>query len=337
MCLIIFSQTGKLPPRDYFSQAATNNPDGIGVMSADGVAKFLGKRKARRAWRYVQQLSADGIPYGVHFRWATHGRINRSNCHPFEIPGTDSHMMHNGILWTSAFSTDEASDTRLFADEIAPKYVQERFATDFLSLIGREASGNRLLFMHGSGKEWDVVNRHLWTDIGGILYSNLYSFDVPGLATPGNSYPVATGRGLAGYGYSKPSFPSGPGLSAADAEEMEYAIASGRMSYDEADDAEESEAWDAWEEAYSQALRDGYGEHEAEALADEAGGLVLWRKDAARAAAPASPYARARAAGFDWQDSATWHLYAPDPDRVLNRHGDGEAEYGRPDPQDMFV
>jgi len=123
MCLIIFSKTGKLPAEADFREAAKDNPDGIGVMSADGAQKFLGRKHVRRAWRYVRQLSAEGLPFGIHFRWATHGEVTRANAHPFEVPTNGALVMHNGILWTSAYATTRESDTAIFCTDVLPKIL----------------------------------------------------------------------------------------------------------------------------------------------------------------------------------------------------------------------
>lgn len=325
MCLIIFSDSGKLPPRDWFAEAAVANPDGIGVMSADGVAKFLGKRKTRRAWRYVSQLSADGLPFAVHFRWATHGRVSRSNCHPFEIPGTGAHLMHNGVLWTHRLANDEVSDTRLFAEDVMPGYISmaQRGAHDYLTALNSEAVGNRLLVMHPDARRWDIVNRHLWTMRDGILYSNTYSItaldDWGGFATKPKAslVPYLSGK------YTKAAHPSGPSMG----EDDDYR--------DYADEIEE----ELWQADYEDALDAGFTEDDACRYAN----LESERRElAANRRGFTSAYHEAKANGFDWHKPETWGQY-PTPDaayegRVLNRHGDGETEdYTAPDARDMFI
>jgi len=332
MCLIIYSEKAKLPPRDWFAEAAVTNPDGIGVMSADGIAKFLGKRKTRRAWRYVSQLAADGLPFAVHFRWATHGRVSRANCHPFEIPGTGAHLMHNGVLWTCRLANDEMSDTRIFAEDVMPGYISmtQRGAHDYLTALNAEAAGNRLLVMHPDGKRFDVVNRQLWTMRDGILYSNTYSInaldDWGGYATRASKAKDTLGswiKGAVTRGYSKPAMPSGPSMGADD---------------DYSGFADDIEA-ELWQEDYESAVEAGFDHHDAVRYAE----LEADRREmSTRSGCRVDAYTQAKRDGFDWHDSSTWGKY-PIPgteysERVLNRHGDGETEdYTRPDARDMFI
>lgn len=327
MCLIIYSPNAELPTRADFFNASENNPDGIGVMSRDGIAKFLGKRKTRRAWRYVQQVAAEGIPFGVHFRWATHGRVSRTNCHPFEVPGHDAHLMHNGILWTSAFATEEESDTAVFAAEVAPKLLPlaRENPKDYLALLGKEASGNRLLIMRDGGAAFDVVNPWLWHKVGTMLFSNTYSVDRMAKSSdymldwpPAATAPYTKSR--AGW-LAAPlarGWPSGPASSFEDDRED---TSPGSW--------EEDIIADSWERDYEDALACGYTEDDAETYAT---------KEAGKRVAELRGRQSARS-GFDWHDRATWDKY-PIPgtyaDRVLNRHGDGE-ELDRPSAADMFI
>lgn len=306
MCLIIYSQNAKLPPRHWFAEAAESNPDGIGIMSADGIAKFLGKRKTRRAWRYASQLAAERIPFAVHFRWATHGRVSRSNCHPFEIPGTGAHLMHNGVLWTSVSATEEVSDTRIFAEDIMPAYMSmaQQGAQDYLTALNREATGNRLLIMHPDGQRFDVINRHLWIESGGILYSNTYSIAALDF---GSRWKGA----LASYGSKKAPAPSGPGSYLDDAD-------------DYGDFRETCEA-ELWENDYEEAVDNGFSSAEAMQFAD----LEADRREMATRSGRRVDSAPARS-GFDWHDRSTWDKYPIPgtvhyPDAPLNRHGEAES------------
>lgn len=178
MCLIIYSKHGEEIPRDHFWQGSLDNNDGIGIMSIDGVEKFLGRKKTKRAYAYARSLSNAGIPYAVHFRWATHGKIGQFNTHPFEIPGTPYYMMHNGVLWTSSLATDDLSDTAIFARDVMPLYVDWRDSSDpdgWLMTLEKEAAYNRLVLLNTESGEFDIVNESLGDWLNGCWYSNLYS------------------------------------------------------------------------------------------------------------------------------------------------------------------
>jgi hypothetical protein len=226
MCLIIHSPHGKAIPDDHFNAGARDNDDGIGIMSTDGIAKFVGKRRTKKARRYARRLAEAGIPFAVHFRWATHGRVGRANTHPFEIPGTDVYMMHNGVLWTAKDATDDESDTAIFARAVMPEYLQlSDTDPQWKAQLELESSYSKLLLMNAVTGEWDIVNEYLGDWLGGLWYSNLYSVpwkDLPyklqkahskkyfSSALTGNTNLTAT------TSYALPSLPSGPTLRTGD-------------------------------------------------------------------------------------------------------------------------
>lgn len=307
MCLIIYSPTCQVPVRKVFSEAAQNNPDGIGVMSADGVRKFVGKRKARRAYGYIQALARDAIPYAVHFRWATHGRVSRENTHPFEIPGTGRWLMHNGVLWTATLASEAVSDTRIFADQIAPDLLQ-RNPKGWQREMADEAAGNRLLVMSEDGSQFDIINKALWTKAGGLWYSNQYSCDIPGVRTPGVTW-IDSSRGYlpARYDSRGVAGPSGPTLNWTPTGYRADEDTESGWQYSDSDDdealVERAGLWDDWDSEYKARLAEGYDYDEAEELANIA--VARLAREAASPRASVPPVK----SGFDWHDSATWTRY----------------------------
>jgi hypothetical protein len=177
MCLIIYAKAGQEIPRSHFWMGAKDNADGIGIMSTDGVEKFLGRKQTRRAWRYAQELVTAGLSYAVHFRWATHGEVGRANTHPFEIPGSDLYMMHNGILWTAGMATDAESDTAIFARSIMPSYAQamREGCDSWKWQLASEVDYSRLVLMDIGTGVVEIVNESLGDWLNGIWYSNLSS------------------------------------------------------------------------------------------------------------------------------------------------------------------
>lgn len=177
MCLIAYSPNGQLLTKRVFDYARGLNSDGIGIMSNLGVAKFVGRRSGKRAWRYLRRL--EGTEYGIHFRWATHGDVTRELAHPFESMHSDTYVMHNGIISrTAKEATSTDSDTSIFVKRYM-SYVPEPGARKYKSyfdkiqrLIGY---GNKLLVFHVESAAFTIANEDEggWTD--GIWYSNDYS------------------------------------------------------------------------------------------------------------------------------------------------------------------
>jgi hypothetical protein len=164
-------------PREVHDKARRENPDGIGVMSESGVARFLGRRSGKRAWRHIRGLAERGEPYGVHYRWATHGAVMLRNTHPFQQGAV--HVMHNGIIdLTAEDATAEDSDTVIFVRDYMPGSPDpvkgpecKPFYERIEALIGR---GSKLLVMGESGV-FKIVNEFAGVWDRGLWYSNEYS------------------------------------------------------------------------------------------------------------------------------------------------------------------
>jgi hypothetical protein len=188
MCLIMFSPNGKMPTRALFKQANEDNPDGIGIMSARGVERFNGKRKMRRAWNAAFALSLAGVPFAVHFRYATHGQPSPRLTHPFET-ADGVLVMHNGIInataarsatWNKTHERDaEHSDTSMFVADYmhtCPRADEPMFNA-WANLIEYAIGyGSKLCTFDPRTGQFSLFNESAgyWED-DGLWYSNLHS------------------------------------------------------------------------------------------------------------------------------------------------------------------
>jgi hypothetical protein len=183
MCLIAYVPTGKEIPESYFRAAAHDNDDGIGVMSANGVEKFLGKKMVKRAWRHVRRLQDAQHAFAVHFRFATHGRVALVNTHPFKTPCGSAYVMHNGIL--SAYApvdrNGDISDTRLLVETMSD--VNVGGDTEYWDALEKHIGfGNKLCVMSHDG-QFRIVNEYAGDWIDGVWYSQTYSLPSRGWET----------------------------------------------------------------------------------------------------------------------------------------------------------
>lgn len=225
MCLIIYSPTGNLVPQAHFMTGAKDNDDGIGVMSTEGVEKFIGRKRTRRAWRYVRSLADKGLPHAVHFRFATHGRVGNANTHPINIPDSTVYMMHNGVLWTAVTATEEASDTAIFARSVMPIYLDMmQTGQEWKRPLEMEAASNRILLMDIETGSVDLINEHLGDWVAGFWYSNLYSMPWADLPPAYRKTRRASYANAATFYKPTPraALPSGPTLTATTAGDEEY-------------------------------------------------------------------------------------------------------------------
>lgn len=122
MCIIIHKPKGIiLPPIEVLNRAARFNPDGFGLMTADGfVYKTL---DANEFIEKANEICKKEIDAALHFRFATHGSVKKSNCHPFSANGIS--MMHNGVLPFA--SENDKTDSEIFLQKNA-KELAETFA-----------------------------------------------------------------------------------------------------------------------------------------------------------------------------------------------------------------
>lgn len=176
MCLIAYSPKGTMVDRSILAYAYNQNPDGIGIMSVSGIEKFMGKKALKRARRYLESyLVPEQIPYGIHFRWATHGAIQMSNTHPYEAPTGKHWVMHNGVIGLTANeATKDESDTAVFVR----KYMTDAASIDdtfyYKALSTKVGWGNKLLIMDDCG-QFIICNDDAGVWIDGIWFSNTYS------------------------------------------------------------------------------------------------------------------------------------------------------------------
>lgn len=123
----------------------------------------------------------EGSPTMIHFRWASVGKINKENCHPFHI--NEHHaMVHNGTI--PGMGNDECSDSRYFNDEIL-RPLFNQVGTDIplespngnfhlRYLIAGAIGASRMVILREDGQRMIIGEaRGEW--IGGSWYSNTKS------------------------------------------------------------------------------------------------------------------------------------------------------------------
>lgn len=168
MCMIAWIPAKAATPWEMLADGGKANPDGVGVMWAyDGRLNVRRSTDVRRVWDFLTEVPI-GVGCAVHFRLATHGRINKRNCHPYRVT-ENVYLMHNGILPLKD-SRDIESDTGLFAKRILRPLLLDAphlYGTVGLDRMLRLAGGssNKFLLMHASGSV-RIINEEagFWED-----------------------------------------------------------------------------------------------------------------------------------------------------------------------------
>ena len=107
MCVIIINQTGKQLSKTILRTSSRINPHGLGIVWLDTYETTYHKSSD---WKKL----VTNRPFIAHFRYATKGKVNKANTHPF-VCGQNKHelLMHNGTI--PNMGSDTISDSRTLA------------------------------------------------------------------------------------------------------------------------------------------------------------------------------------------------------------------------------
>ena len=218
MCIAIIKPSGiPMPHEDILHLSFCANPDGAGftTTSEDGGGFMISKGYFDFDEYYSalkKYVSTDNLAF-LHMRIATHGNVDKGNCHPFpvcddyelmrydEIDNADMVFMHNGVLSVDTESK-EVSDSMTFNKMLYMGGVNP-FNHRAKLLIEEIIDGSRMAFMK--------MNRHGvpifckfgkgWHKTDSVWYSN-YSYCTPLYPAPTSTKVTNYG----GYGFSNYSF-----------------------------------------------------------------------------------------------------------------------------------
>lgn len=177
MCIAIIKPAGiNLPSFNTIATCFSNNPHGAGfVYNRDGF-NYLNKGYTDSSLLYYEmfnQIKLNDVAL-IHFRYATHGVINKDNCHPFyccEEPNKTigksdlSALVHNGVL--NIRTDGEHSDSYCFAKMLKNNQIDNN------KII---LSNNKIAVLHNNGT---VEKYGDWIEHNGCYYSNgTYRFNL---------------------------------------------------------------------------------------------------------------------------------------------------------------
>jgi predicted glutamine amidotransferase len=175
MCLIIASQNGVLPSTQLLKDAYKDNPDGWGLMWAEnGRINVVKGLRLKSMIRNV--LKMEGKPFVLHTRWATHGKVGVSNCHPFKVTD-DLWIAHNGVITIDLWKKG-MSDTWHFARALKSvaeecPFILEREYRAQLTKYVKDWIGlrNKIVMLRADG-EIRIANEEAGVQYEGMWLSN---------------------------------------------------------------------------------------------------------------------------------------------------------------------
>jgi glutamine amidotransferase len=178
MCLIIHRPMGCEIPADWLDNALEHNADGWGIMASDGKRLHIVRGLASKGF-HKRLPSFDACEVFIHFRYATHGKADIGNCHPFTILDGEYAVMHNGVIPIDCSSNPARSDTWHYCERILTPMLAENSGDftnpEFAKLIGEHVGiTNKLTILRHDGASI-IVNADQGETIDGMWFSNLYS------------------------------------------------------------------------------------------------------------------------------------------------------------------
>lgn len=186
MCIIVAVPANvQMPSDDVLKECFRSNPDGAGFMFADG--KRVKIRKGFMKWEdFVAALDAEQPPKNsglvMHFRIATHGKVQPSCCHPFPVSAERDDLKatsidcrwgvaHNGII-SGRNTNTEWSDSMDFIHSVIvplarmnPSFIHSSDAIELLE----GACDSKLAIMDNAG---DIALVGNFIEDDGVFYSN---------------------------------------------------------------------------------------------------------------------------------------------------------------------
>lgn len=181
MCLAIYKPATTKPDKEAYRYGFESNDHGAGFAAVVNGKLVVEKGffKFKKFWKAFEPY-ADCAAL-VHFRFATHGKRDEANCHPFMV-ADDLTMIHNGVLPICTKSDKDKSDTWHYVESVLKplhELTPEFYRHDAIAFLGSAAiSGSKFAFLRADG-DFAIWNEDdgVWTQ-DGHWYSN-NSFEAP--------------------------------------------------------------------------------------------------------------------------------------------------------------
>ena len=162
MCVIIVKQKNNKIPMKTLENASLINPHGLGVTWLDTFKTD-----------YLQSDDYEVLfterPFIAHFRYATIGKINRENTHPFVCgENKDEILMMNGTV--AGYGNKNMTDSKHLANELGT-ISREKWKAHLKVKDVNAPNYCRFVSINTKKRSFQIYNRELFTYRDGVWYS----------------------------------------------------------------------------------------------------------------------------------------------------------------------
>ena len=174
MCIAILNEANNVIDFNTLQTCWNNNRDGAGMLYIQ-----VGKLKVYKQMdsfnkfydAYLKARNNDLTKKIVlHFRISTHGKVNKTNCHPFLV-NNDLGFVHNGIISGLPYSADY-SDTYMFNKEVLKRLPSDFISYNGIKLLLKEFIDYSKLIFLDSNNNYNIINEEKGVWDNGNWYSN---------------------------------------------------------------------------------------------------------------------------------------------------------------------
>jgi hypothetical protein len=174
MCLAIYKPANADVPEEHLRNGFENHPDGAGFAWAVN-GKLHIKKGIFDVEEAVEQYNAiKQYPCLIHFRKATSGKIDKTNCHPFLFNDGKLALIHNGVL-SIKHNIEGLSDTAHFVKLVLEPMVKRNNVPindgALHYLLTTSIGTDKMAIMDGDGTTY-VINENKGKWENGSWYSN---------------------------------------------------------------------------------------------------------------------------------------------------------------------
>jgi|LakMenEpi03Aug12_release.lakeMendotaPanAssembly.Ray.scaffolds.fasta_scaffold01981_44 predicted glutamine amidotransferase len=169
MCLIFTNKEKQLVNLKAMQNAYRSNPDGLGILLWDN-SQWIAERHIDTPLEPIVDKLNSYDKFAIHFRYATHGRVSISNCHPFSL-GNGWYIMHNGILPYTPTKSNRSDTWQLsqYLKAMGVTTFTPRQWKAFLPILRESIGSDRILIANPNGK---ILRLGQWTQRSEGYYSN---------------------------------------------------------------------------------------------------------------------------------------------------------------------